>query len=260
MNQMKNNMANSGRVLFLKELSNAKSAAYWLNGIFLTGTTIWVNVFAPIENINSLVSIAPEVAIYMAKISSQVYALIQPLWVFLLIWMFLSSEVFINEKRDGRLEMLLTTPLKLKEIWNSKRNALLILIYPITLLLNTLVFLLQKSVWETQLGINPNIQLSTITLAFLIAPIMGYCIGSLMGLLSFLVSNPVVLQTVNFVIVFVLGFVGNYYVSGLVKDSGKDLMSWRLIGSYTGVAVAIWLLTFFLSKKLDKDYVVSHFS
>jgi ABC-type Na+ efflux pump permease subunit len=68
-------------------------------------------VFVPIENIQTLVSTSPEVAAYMTKIGHKSFALIQPLWVFLLIWMFLSSEVFVNEKIDGRLEMLLTTPL-----------------------------------------------------------------------------------------------------------------------------------------------------
>ena len=257
---MNNSLVKSGRVLFLKELTNAKSAAYWLNCIFLTGTTIWINVFAPIESIQPLVSTAPEVAVYMANISSQVYALIQPLWVFLLIWMFLSSEVFITEKTDGRLEMLLTTPLKLKEIWNSKRKALLILILPATILLNALVFLLQKTVWVTQLGISPAIQPATLTLAFLIAPVLAYCVGSLMGLISFLVSNPVVLQSVNFVIVFTLGFAGNYFVSSLVRESGTDLVSWRLVGLYAGIALAVWIATCFLSKKLDKDYVISHIS
>lgn len=257
---MKKNLDKPGKALFLKELGNAKSAAYWLSCIFITGTMIWTNVFVPIENIQTLVSTSPEVAAYMTRIWSQEFALIQPLWVFLLIWMFLSSEVFVNEKIDGRLEMLLTTPLKLKEIWNSKRKALLSLILPVTLLLNALVFLLQNKIWIMKLGISPVIQPVTLTLAFLIAPFLAYCLGSLLGLLSFLVSNPAVLQSVNFIIVFAIGFAGNYLISSLVSESGTDLLSWRLVGFYAGIALVVCISTQVLSKKLDKDYVISHIS
>lgn len=254
---MNNNLIRPGKALFLKELTIARSAGYWLNCILLPGLMIWTNVFLPIDSIKPLVSTVPEVAAYMTRITSQVYALIQPLWMFLLIWMFLSSEVFINEKLDGRLEMLLTTPLKLNEIWNSKRKALLTLILPVTLFMTAAVFFLQKTIWETELGINPAIQTATLTLAFLIAPILAYCVGSLLGLLSFLVSNPAVLQSVNFAVVFLLGFGGNYFVSKLVKKSGGDLVSWSLVGIYAGITLVVWLLTWFLSKKLDKDYVIS---
>lgn len=256
--QMNEKLIKPERALFIKELANAKSAAYWLNCIFLTGATVWVNVFALIESIQPLVSTAPEVADYMADISSQVYALIQPLWVFLLIWMFLSAEVFISEKTDGRLEMLLTTPLKLKGIWNSKRKALLILILPFTFFLNVLVFLLKNRFWPLKLGINPVVSPPTIVLAFLVAPLTGYCLGSFTSVVSFLVSNPMTVQSVNFVIVFALGFAGNYFVSSLIKETGTNLVSWRLVAFYTVTAIAIWAFTFFLSRKLDKDYVISH--
>ena len=68
------------------------------------------------------------------------------------------------------------------------------------------------------------------------------------------------LQSVNFAVVFLLGFGGNYFVSNLVNDSGKDLVSWPVVGIYAGIALAVWMLTWFLSKKLDKDYVISHMS
>ncbi|MEA4931737.1 MAG: hypothetical protein VB026_09195 [Anaerolineaceae bacterium] len=257
---MNKSQVRPGKALFLKELTIARSAGYWLNCILLPVLMVWTTVFLPIDTIQPLVSTAPEVAVFMTKITSQVFALIQPLWVFLLIWMFLSSEVFINEKIDGRLEMLLTTPLKLKEIWNSKRKALLALILPVTLLMTSVVFFLQRIIWEAELGINPAIQPATLTLAFLIAPMLAYCVGSLLGLVSFLVSNPAVLQSVNFAVVFLLGFGGNYFVSNLVNDSGKDLVSWPVVGIYAGIALAVWMLTWFLSKKLDKDYVISHMS
>lgn len=255
---MNKSMVKPGKVLFQKELGNAKSPAYWFNDILMMGLMIWINVFAPIENIKSLVISSPEMAKFMAKIWQQSYAFIQPLWVFLLIWMFLSTEVFIAEKTDGRLEMLLTTPLKLKEIWRSKRRALLTLIFPVVLVLNALIFYLQNKIWLTQLGISAAIQPATLTLAFLAVPLLAYSFGSLTGLLSFLVSNPAVLQTITFFIVFAIGFGGNYLLSDLVKYSSTDLVTWPVVGAYFSAAVIVLIVTWFLSRKLDKDYVISH--
>jgi len=251
-------MVSPGKVLYQKELGNAKSPAYWFNDILMVALMIWVNVFAPIENIKSLVTSSPEMAKFMAKIWQQTFALIQPLWVFLLIWMFLSTEVFISEKTDGRLEMLLTTPLKLKEIWGSKRRALLTLIFPVVLVLNALIFYLQNKIWITQMGISAEIQPATLILAFLAAPILAYSIGSLIGLFSFLVSNPAVLQSITILIVFAVGFGGNYLISDLAKNASADLVTWPLVGAYFGIAVIVWIVTRVLSRKLDKDYVISH--
>jgi len=254
---MNKSIVKPGKVLFQKELGNAKSSLYWFSGIFVMGLMIWLNVFAPIENIKSLVISSPEMARFMAKIWQQTFALIQPLWVFLLIWMFLSTEVFISEKTDGRLEMLLTTPLKLKEIWGSKRRALLTLIFPIVLVLNALIFYLQNKIWVTQMGISTAIQPATLTLAFVAAPLLSYSLGSLMGLLSFLVSKPAVLQTITFFIVFATNFGGTYLISDLMEHTSTDLVTWPLVGVYFSVAVIVWIVTWFLSRKLDKDYVIS---
>lgn len=255
---MNKSMVSPGKVLYQKELGNAKSPAYWFNDILMMALMIWVNVFAPVENIKSLVTSSPEMAKFMAKVWQQTFALIQPLWVFLLIWMFLSTEVFISEKTDGRLEMLLTTPLKLKEIWGSKRRALLTLIFPVVLVLNALIFYLQNKIWVTQMGISAAIQPATLTLAIFAGPLLAYSFGSLIGLLSFLVSNPAVLQTITFLIVFAIGFGGNYLISDLVKHSSTDLVTWPLVCVYFSVAVIVWIVTWFLSRKLDKDYVISH--
>lgn len=257
---MNKSMVSPGKVLYQKELRNAKSPAYWFNDILMMALMIWINVFAPIESIKPMMSSSPEMANLMAKIWTQTYALIQPLWVFLLIWMFLSTEVFVTEKTDGRLEMLLTTPLKLKEIWRSKRRALLALIYPVVLVLNALIFYLQNKIWVTQMGISAAIQPATLILAIFAAPLLAYSFGSLIGLLSFLVSNPAALQTITFLIVFAIGFGGNYLISDLVKHSSTDLVTWPLVGAYFGIAIIVWIITRVLSRKLDKDYVISHTS
>jgi ABC-type transport system involved in multi-copper enzyme maturation permease subunit len=172
--------------------------------------------------------------------------------------MFLSTEVFIAEKTDGRLEMLLTTPLKLKEIWGSKRRALFTLIYPIVLILNVLIFYLQNKIWLTQMGISAGIQPATLTLAILAAPLLAYSLGSLIGLLSFLVSDPAALQSITFLIVFAVGFGENYLISDLMKNANADLITWQLVGAYFGIALIAGVVTWFLSRKLDKDYVISH--
>jgi len=244
--------------LFQKELGNAKSPLYWFSGIFMMGLMIWLTVFVSIENIRPMITSSPETASFMAKILPQTYALIQPLWVFLMTWMFLSTEVFITEKIDGRLEMLLTTPLKLIEIWKSKRRALLTLILPVVLLMNLLIFYLQNKLWVTQLGISAEIRPATLILAILAAPLLAYSLGSLLGLLSFLVSNPAALQSITYFIVFAIGFGGNYLISDLMEHTSTDLVTWPLVGAYFGIALIVGVITLFLSHKLDKDYVISH--
>jgi len=255
---MNKSIVKPGKVLYQKELGNAKSPVYWFSGVLMMGLMIWLSVFVPIENIKLMLISSPETASFMAKIWPQTYALIQPLWVFLLVWMFLSTEVFIAEKTDGRLEMLLTTPLKLKEIWVSKRRALFTLIYPIVLILNVFIFYLQNKIWLMQMGISTGIQPATLTLAILAAPLLAYSLGSLMGLLSFLVSNPAALQSITFLIVFAVGFGGNYLMSNLIKNASANLITWTLVGAYFGIALIVGIITLFLSRKLDKDYVISH--
>lgn len=117
---------------------------------------------------------------------------------------------------------------------------------------------MQNKIWVTQLGISAEIQTATLILAILAAPILAYSFGSLIGLFSFLVSNPAVLQTITFLIVFAIGFGGNYLISDLAKNSSADLVTWPLVGAYFGIAVIVWIVTRALSRKLDKDYVISH--
>lgn len=108
------------------------------------------------------------------------------------------------------------------------------------------------------MGISAEIQPATLILAILIAPLLAYSFGSLIGLLSFLVSNPAVLQSITFLIVFAVGFGGNYLISDIMKNASADLVTWPLVGAYFGIAVIVWIVTRVLSRKLDKNYVISH--
>lgn len=95
-------------------------------------------------------------------------------------------------------------------------------------------------------------------MSFLVAPVFAYSVSFLIGLLSFLFSNLAVLQTINFVFVFCLGFGGNYLISKLAKQNSLDLLSWQMLAIYAGIACAIWIICHFFSKKPDKNYEISH--
>jgi len=168
-------------VLLRKELGMARQPIFWLSCLFVGGLMVWIYVFSPIESIQTIIQASPQLAGYMANSYTQMFALLQPAWLFLLTWMFLATEAFTLEKNDGRLEMLLTTPLRLHEVWAGKCLALGMLIYPYVILVSALVFGLQNALWPSRLGVSPVINAPVMLISFLIGPMLAFGVGALLG-------------------------------------------------------------------------------
>ena len=246
-------------VLLRKELGMARQPIFWLSCLFMGGLMVWIYVFSPIESIQTITQASPQLAGYMAASYTQMFAILQPAWLFLLTWMFLATEVFTLEKNDGRLEMLLTTPLRLREVWAGKCLALGMLIYPYALLVTVLVFDLQNTLWSSRLGVSPGISTPTLLIALIIGPLLAFGVGSLLGLLSLRVNNANTIQSLSFIITFAVGFGGNYALIALQRqamNSMIDLITWPVLGIYLILAVGLWLVVYLLLRGLTKDHVV----
>lgn len=248
-------------ILFRKELGIARRPTYWASCLLMGALMIWIYVHTPIETIKTIAQTSPQIADYLATSWPQMFALLQPLWLFLLTWLLLSSEVFTMEKTDGRLEMLLTTPLHLREIWVAKCLALLVLVYPYVLLVSCLVFGLQSYVWPVQLGLDFHISTVTLSMAVCVGPLLAFGLAALLGLLALMVSNANVLQSISFFVTFAVGFGGNYALSALQKQAMSnlsELISWPVVNVYLAIALMLWVLILLLLRRLDKDHVVRY--
>jgi len=246
-------------VLFRKELGIARRPTYWASCLFMGGLVVGIYVFSPIESIQTIIQASPQIASYMATSYAQMFALLQPAWLFLLMWMFLATESFTLEKNDGRLEMLLTTPLRLREVWAGKCLALLVLIYPYVLLVNGLVFGLQNAIWPTRLGVAPGINSLVLLISFFVGPLFAFGVGALLGLLTLRVNNANTIQSLSFIITFAVGFGGNYGLIALQEQAMNnlsDLITWPVFWVYLALALALWLVVWLLLRGLNKDHVV----
>jgi ABC-type Na+ efflux pump permease subunit len=223
------------------------------------GLVVGIYVFSPIESIQTMIQASPQIASYMATSYTQMFAILQPAWLFLLMWMFLATESFTLEKNDGRLEMLLTTPLRLREVWAGKCLALLVLIYPYVLLVNGLVFGLQNAIWPTRLGVAPGIDSLVLLISFFVGPLFAFGVGALLGLLTLRVNNANTIQSLSFIIIFAFGFGGNYGLIALQEQAMNnlsDLITWPVFWVYLALALALWLVVWLLLRGLNKDHVV----
>jgi len=246
-------------VLLRKELGMARQPIFWLSCLFMGGLMVWIYVFSPIESIQTITQASPQLAGYMAASYTQMFAILQPAWLFLLTWMFLATEVFTLEKNDGRLEMLLTTPLRLREVWAGKCLGLGMLIYPYVILVSALVFGLQNALWPSRLGVSPVINAPVMLISFLIGPMLAFGVGALLGLLTLRVNNANTIQSLSFIITFAVGFGGNYALIALQRqamNSMIDLITWPVLGIYLILAVGLWLVVYLLLRGLTKDHVV----
>ncbi|MBG0787089.1 MAG: ABC-2 transporter permease [Anaerolineaceae bacterium] len=246
-------------VLFRKELGNAMRPTYWASCLFMGGLMVWIYVFSPIESIQTMTQASPQIASYMATSYAQMFAILQPAWLFLLTWMYLATEAFTLEKNDGRLEMLLTTPLRLHEVLAGKCLALLVLIYPYVLLVTGLVFGLQDAIWPTRLGVAPGINSQVLLISLFAGPLLAFGVGALLGLLTLRVNNANTIQSLSFIVTFAVGFGGSYGLIALQKQAMNnlsDLITWPVIGVYLALALALWLVVWLLLRGLNKDHVV----
>lgn len=220
---------------------------------------VWIYVFSPIESIQTMTQTSPQIASYLATSYVQMFAILQPAWLFLLTWMYLATEAFTLEKTDGRLEMLLTTPLRLREVWAGKCLALLVLIYPYVLLVTGLVFGLQNAIWHTRLGVAPTINSPVLLISLFTGPLVAFGVGAMLGLLTLRVNNANTIQSLSFFVTFVAGFGGSYGLTALQKQAMNNLseiITWPVVGVYHVLALALWLVVWLLLRGLNKDHVV----
>ena len=261
MGTMKNKNLKPMWVLFRKELGIAKQPTYWASCLFMGGLMVWLYVYTPVETIKTTAQASPQIAAYLANSYPQMFALLQPCWLFLLTWSFLAAEVFAREKMDGRLEMLMTSPLYLREIWIAKCLALFVLVYPYVLLVSGLVFGLQAQVWPSQLGISPDINIATQLTALVVGPLLAFGVSALLGLLTFIVTNVNTFQSISFFLTFAIGFGGNYALSALQENAMNNLSAlivWPVVGIYLLIGLVVWAIVGLLLRGLDKDRVVTH--
>ena len=88
---------------------------------------------------------------------------------------------------------------------------------------------------------------------------MASGVGALLGLLTLRVNNANTIQSLSFILTFVVGIGGTYGLSALQKQAMNnlsDLITLPVIWVYLALTLALWLVVWLLLRGLNKDHVV----
>ncbi|NPA90849.1 MAG: hypothetical protein GXO55_05305 [Chloroflexi bacterium] len=251
------------RVIAKKEIIYAsRRPVYWVSSVLLVIFVIWLSVSAATGAIQNIAQTSSDLADYLARIYPQMFFLLQPFSLFLLMSLYLFSEIFIMEKAQGRLEMLMTAPITVKNIWLGKSVSLLVLVYPFVLLTEVLYAV----VWVyTAKGLVPTpfaVTAPTLLIGVLLGPMLAFAIISLLGLISFVAEQVSTVQLSAFFMSFGAAFGGSYLLSWLQKRlfvQRADLIRWPMV---VGALVLIGLIggvMWVLQKRIEKDRIARTF-
>jgi ABC-2 type transport system permease protein len=161
----------------------------------------------------------------------------------------LCGTVFFREKQNGVIETLLCTPLSLRSIWLGKVLGVAIPSYLFGLLSSGILVLLTYAAVGA-------VALPSLLVPFHLLVVAPIFISSAVGLVGY-VQLAMGMKENRFISmgVFILLIIGLSLSSGLVKEDatlvGQVVLS-LLIG-----AVALLTISFLLSKRLDKEKIVT---
>lgn len=231
------------------------SPVIWLILILLTIGEIYIFI----ENIEAIIS-DQEIFSGTRRVTFQFFCADESLTAFLRDKMFwfvplLSMNIFSKEKSSGTWKLLLSSPIKLREIVIGKYIALLIVGF--LLLISTSLFIIPLSVYID------NFDWGLCFSSFLGVALL-YCIYAALGaLMSSLTSKPIVAGISTFGLLFFfnsIGELGNYFpriydicnwlsLKGRTSDFFSGLVSFDALFYFFSVTIFISLLTYLNLKR-----------
>lgn len=243
-------------VLMRKEiLYTTKLPIYWISTIISCAFFIWIGVTATSSAIDQIAEESPEAAQYMSGLFSQLILVLYPFSSFVFMSLYLFTQMFTSEKTLGQMEALLTTPLRVKQLWLGKCLSMFILIYPFVV--STLLIMI--GLWGHQTGNNFLFPSSPVLLiAFIGSPLLAFLVISFLGFVSLLVRQVNVVQSFVFFTGFGTVFGGSYAIRALTNNLKPDtnLITWHIAGSVLLAVIILFLVLWLLRTRLSKDHIV----
>lgn len=252
-------------VLLRKEVRFAtRRPVYWVSSVLIVVFVLWLSIWSTLDPIRETSIVSPELADYMIRLYPQMFLLLQPLSLFLLMSLYLFTELFTMEKALGRMEMLLTSPLRVVHLWLGKCVAIFVLVYPFVLTTTVAYVGLWNYVWRDQVAqpfLLPVAPALVVGLA--LDPLLAFALISLLGLVTLLVSRSNSVQLAAFFIAFGTTFFGSYalgWVRRRMTTQDSDLVTWPVAGFILALTIVLVGILWLLQRRLDKDRVVRAFA
>ncbi len=251
------------RVIAKKEVTYAaRRPVYWVSSGLLVVFVIWLSVSTATNAIRGIAQTSPDLSDYMARIYPQMFFLLQPFSLFLLMSLYLFSEIFIMEKAQGRLEMLMTAPITVKDIWMGKSVSLLALVYPFVLLTEGVYAGVWMYTVQDYVSASFPITFQTLLIGVLFGPLLAFAIISLLGLISFVSEQVSTVQLSAFFVSFGAAFGGSYLLSWLQKRlfvQRMDLIRWQIVVGALILTCIIGGIIWVLQRQIEKDRIARTF-
>lgn len=204
-------------------------------GMFLV---IWGFIAGPKFITFDMASTVPDYAVFYLSTVLSVYVVL-----------ILSSQAFINEKRDGRIEVLLSSPVNLKTFWLGKVIGVVIPGYGASIVVALIVLVGSAILHRGFVPIAPPL------LVYLLL-VMPFVLSAFTGLIGFFqlffgMKENRIFNMIAFIVIF--GLLG---AAGMLITPGGGL-GWTPVGIVFLGAFALNWIGFYLTKFLRKEKIVT---
>lgn len=251
-------------VLARKEVrSAARRPVYWVSSLVLVAFIVWLNLSTASGAVRQMAAASPEAVEYMLRLYPQMYLMLQPFSLVLLMSLYLFTDIFIMEKAQGRMEMLLASPLRAVDLWLGKCLSIVVLVYPFVIATTAAYLTLWNVVWRGQVAQSVSLpSMPALVLGLIGNPLLAFAVVSLMGLLALLVSSTNGVQLATFFTAFGATFGGAYALSWVREQlaaQGADLVTWTVSGAVLALAAILVGGLGALRHRLDRDRITRSF-
>ena len=258
-------MSNPMFVLMRKEMrATVRRPVYWITSVLVVVFVVWLSISSTVEPIKKISTVSPSLAYHMIRLYPQVFLLLQPFSLFLLMSLYLFTETFVTEKSQGRIEVLMTSPLRVKEIWLGKSLAIFALVYPFVLVTELVYLGMWRHTWGGQIAsrsVMPGN--STFVVGLVGGPLMALEVVGGLGLVALLVNNVNGVQLAAFFVAFGATFGGSYILGSVQKKmvgQSTDLITWTVVLVVLVISVLLAFALLAWSRYwLEKDKIVRSF-
>ncbi len=173
-------------------------------------------------------------------------------YVVLLVGVFLgylfAGQAFLREKQEGTIETLLCSPLSLRQIWLGKVLGVTAVAFGITIAVASMIIVATGIIS----GVPTAPDASVLGYIVLVVPVV---IAAAVGLLGFvqLLLGMRENQIINMIVIF-----GLVFSIGIAQEIAGPFftITWTVVGVLFAGSLALLLVTWFLSRFLDRERIV----
>lgn len=248
-------MINPLTILIRKEIKyTIRQPVYWVSNIISCVFFIWIGVTTTSSAINQITEESTEVSQYMFDLFSHSILTLYPFSSFVFMALYIFTQLFTAEKLLGQMEVLLTTPLRIEQIWLGKCLSLFVMIYPFVLITS----LIMIGLWGHQTGGDFQPPLQVLLIAFIGSPLLAFLVVSFLGFLSLNVKRVNTIQSLVFFTGFGSVFGGSYAIRTLIGSMhpGDNLITWPIAISVLAIVIILFIVLWSLRCRLNKDHIV----